>query len=171
MQRPEPTEYHPYFQRYMDLVGPGDFWELFSKNTEEASQFFSDIPYEKEMYSYAPGKWTIRQILMHIIDTERVFAYRALVCGREDSQTILPNMDENHYADHIDVSKIPLSDLIREFQSVRESNRYLFKGLSEAQTRFKINGPEKPFTARALGYLMMGHVLHHMQIIRERYSI
>ncbi len=169
MLRPEPSEYNPYFQRYLDRVGPGDFWVLFRENTELATQFFQSIPAEKELYAYAPGKWTIREILMHIIDTERVFAYRALVCGREDGRTPLHNMDENHYAAHADVSRTRLSELIREFQAVRESSTFLFRSFTEAQTRFILNGPEKPFTARALGYLMMGHVSHHLQIIRERY--
>ena len=169
MQRPNSNEYAAYYQSYLDLVEDGDFLELASLNKKETAAFFENIPEEKHDYRYDENKWTIKQVLLHIIDTERVFAYRALACARGDKNT-LPFMDENHYAKNADASGRTLKSLIKEFEIVRESSILLFENTTEEQSKFVGTiGGEYDITARALGYLMIGHALHHVHVIRERY--
>ena len=169
MNRPDIHEYNPYFQHYIDLVEPGEFLAVFDRNTEQTGSYFNTIPTDKHDYRYAEGKWTVKEVLMHIIDTERVFAYRTLVCLRGDHITPLHSMDDNLYASNIDVSTRTMESLIHEFGVVRSNSRLLFENVTEAQSKFLGNGVTHPFSARALGLIMMGHILHHMNIINERY--
>lgn len=169
MNRPEEIEYNPYFQNYIDLVEPGHFYVVFDQNKLLTIDFFKSIPLGKEDYKYAENKWTIKEVLMHIIDTERVFAYRTLVCLRGDSMTPLHSMDDNLYASNIDVSNRTLESLLEEFNIVRANSSLLFDNISDEQSKFLGNGVTHHFSARALGYIMMGHILHHINIIKERY--
>ncbi|MCL9806887.1 DinB family protein [Flavobacterium amniphilum] len=169
MKRPETTEYHPYFQHYIHLTDTGDFHEIFHKNTQLTADFFSTIPIEKHHYKYGPDKWTIKEVLMHIIDTERVFAYRTLVCLRGDNTTPLHSMDDNLYASNIDVTSRSMESLLEEFGIVRANSVFLFQNITEEQSLFLGNGVTHPFSARALGLIMMGHILHHINVIKERY--
>jgi uncharacterized damage-inducible protein DinB len=169
MQKPSPNEYASHYQPYIDLVGEGEFLELITLNKQKIITFFENIAEEKHDYRYAENKWTIKQILFHINDTERVFAYRTLACSRCDKNP-LPFMDENQYAMHADVSNRSLKSLIREFEIVRENSLLLFENITEEQSKFAGTiGGEYPITARALGYLMIGHALHHVNVIKERY--
>ena len=169
MNRPEKTEYNPYFQNYIDLVEAGDFHEVFSRNTQDTVDFFSKIPKDKHDYKYADNKWTIKEVLMHIIDTERVFAYRTLVCLRGDHTTPLHSMDDNLYASNIDVTSRTMEHLVQEFQVVRNNSNLLFENVTEEQSKFLGNGITHSFSARALGVIMMGHILHHINVLNERY--
>lgn len=171
MNLPDKNEYNPFFKKYIDLVPKGNFIELFKKNTEQAIQFFTSIPIDKQLYRYAEGKWTIKEILMHIIDTERVMSYRVLVAMRGDAITPLSPFDENLYAKNVDVSSRTMEDLVEEFEIVRRSLDKLFLNITEAQSMFLGNGINYPITARAIGYLIQGHVIHHQQVIRERYLV
>ncbi len=169
MNRPEEVEYNPYFQDYINLVELGDFHTIFKQNTLKTIDFFSSIPNEKHDYKYADNKWTIKEVLMHIIDTERVFAYRTLVCLRGDSKTPLHSMDDNLYASNIVVTDRSMESLLEEFKIVRANSNVLFENVSEEQSKFLGNGVTHNFSARALGLIMIGHISHHIQIIRERY--
>ncbi|MBK7468149.1 MAG: DinB family protein [Saprospiraceae bacterium] len=170
MNRPEKIEYNPYFQTYIDLVKLGEFHEIFIENTKHTIDFFNSIPAEKHNYKYGIDKWTIKEVLMHIIDTERVFAYRTLVCLRGDDKTPLHSMDDNLYASNIDVTTRSMEGLLDEFQIVRANSNLLFHNITEEQSKFLGNGLTHHFSARALGLIMMGHILHHIRIINERYS-
>lgn len=169
MNLPHSNEYNPYFERYIKLVPTGNFLNVFTENTLHALQFFKSIPFEKLEYRYAEGKWTCKDILMHIIDTERVMSYRALVAMRGDSTTPLAPVDENLYARNVDVSSRSMEDLLDEFEIVRRSSEKLFRNMTEEQSRFLGNGVSHPISARALGFIMLGHVIHHINVIRERY--
>lgn len=169
MNRPEKIEYNPYFQNYIDLVEAGDFHVVFSRNTQHTIDFFSKIPKDKHDYKYADNKWTIKEVFMHIIDTERVFAYRTFVCLRGDNKTPLHSMDDNLYASNIDVTPRTMESLIEEFKVVRNNSTLLFENVTEAQSKFLGNGVTHHFSARALGLIMIGHILHHIKIINERY--
>lgn len=169
MQRPSADEYHENYQKYFDLVPEGSYLELLGQNSKETVRFFEAIPPEKLDYKYAPGKWTIKELLMHLIDTERVFSYRALVAARGDAAPPHYRMDEELYARNVDVSQRTLPSLISEFQAVRSSTEKLFENVTDAQSRLTCNIVTHPMTARALGYFMIGHVLHHRKIIEERY--
>lgn len=169
MKRPENNEYNPYFQHYIDLTDTGDFQDSFNKNTQLTTAFFNSVPVEKHDYKYGLDKWTIKEVLMHIIDTERVFAYRTLVCLRGDHTTPLHSMDDNLYASNIDVTSRTMESLLEEFLIVRANSNLLFQNITEAQSMFLGNGITHPFSARALGLIMMGHILHHIHVIKERY--
>lgn len=169
LQRPVPEEYHPYFQRYIDRVPEGDLLALMSRQKDDIIAFFENIPAEKHSFRYAPGKWSIREVLLHLTDTERVFAYRALVAARCDDKIVLPSMEEDHYAACSEAERRTMKDLLEEFKTVRSASEHLFRSLSEAQAVFRANSNGFPVTARAIAYVMHGHVLHHRSVVEERY--
>lgn len=169
MERPEASEYHPNYQKYFDLVPDGDYLELLRHNSTDTVTFFESIPAEKHDYRYAAGKWSIKELLMHIIDTERVFAYRALAAARGDNETLVYRMDEELYARNVDVSGRALASLLAEFKAVRAATSYLFENMTDAQSKRLCNVVTHPMTARAIGYFAIGHVQHHVGIVKERY--
>ena len=169
MERPEVNEYHPNYQKYFDLVATGDYLETLRQNELETTRFFESLPPEKHDYKYAQGKWTVKEVLMHIIDTERVFAYRALAAARGDRDTPFYRMDEELYARNVDVTNRPLSDLILEFKAVRTSTEYLFENMTDDQSKRWCNVITHPMTARSIAYFLIGHVQHHVGIVTERY--
>ena len=178
MKKPAKGEYNPYFERYIGLVPEGDYpegdyIELLKKNSKDTADFFEGIPAAKHDYRYAEGKWSIKEILNHIIDTERVMVYRALVAARGDRTTILHNMDENMYAANADVSGRTLEDLLEEFKALRRSTEKFFENLTEKASSLKANTlsglAHYPITARAVGYVLIGHTSHHINTIKERY--
>ncbi len=169
MQKPSSDEYATSYQKYFDLVLEGDYLSLLRQNSIDTINLFENIPNEKLDYKYAEGKWTIKEVLMHVVDTERVFSYRALVAARGDTATPLYRMDEELYAKNVDVSHRPLQSLISEFKAVRASTEQLFENLTDAQSRLRCNIVTHPMTARAIGYFIIGHIQHHLNIIEERY--
>ena len=171
MQLPLATEYAPYYQKYIDLVPAGDFLDVLTENTEKTVHFFYGIPIEKEDYRYAEGKWSVKEVLMHIVDTERAMSYRAFVAARGDSNTILYPMDENVYAANVDVSTRSLESIVNEFAAVRSATQTIYDHLTDAQSLFPARGQAHPITARALGYIMIGHIEHHLNVLTERYTL
>ena len=169
MQRPETGDYNPYFQKYLDLTGQADFSELYIANTAAVEDFFSDIPETLHDYAYESGKWTVKQVLQHIIDTERVMAYRALVIARADDATKLFSMDQDLYADNADLTLRNMDGLIAEWLSLRNANRFMFESFSREQTLRKQLVFDHLTTPAALGYIIIGHANHHVRIINERY--
>jgi|SRR5215813_3121412 len=168
MQKPLANEYAPGYQKYFDLVPEGEYLTLLSQNLTDTITFFENLHGEKLDYRYAAGKWSIKEILMHLIDTERVFAYRGLVAARGDSSPHY-RMDEELYARNVDVAGRPLKSLISEFKVVRSSSEQLYKHLTDAQSKLPCNIVTHPMTARAIGYFLIGHVQHHVNIVKERY--
>jgi uncharacterized damage-inducible protein DinB len=168
MQKPSADEYAAGYQKYFDLVSEGDYLSLLKQNSIETIAFFERIPDEKLDYKYAEGKWAIKEVLMHIIDTERVFSYRGLVAARGDSSPHY-RMDEQLYASNVDVSHRTLQSLISEFKDVRASTGQLYEHLSNAQSKLRCNIVTHPMSARAIGYFLIGHIQHHLNIIKERY--
>lgn len=167
IERPQPGEYREYFRRYIDLVPEGNLVSLMKANTETACNTFASFRGDQENYAYAPNKWTVKDMLLHIIDTERIMAYRALVAARGDHHTSLASVDENLYAANADASERSLDHLLLEFKAVRESNILLFESLTEQRSQFIADGP---VTARAVAYILLGHTLHHLNILNERYK-
>jgi uncharacterized damage-inducible protein DinB len=169
MQRPSADEYAPSYQKYCDLVPEGDYLNLLRQNLINTITRLEKIPAEKLDYRYGEGKWTIKEVLMHIIDTERVFSYRALVAARGDATTPHYRMDEELYARNVEVSHRTLQSLISEFKAVRASTERLFENLTDAQSKLRCNIVTHQMTTRAIGYFMIGHVEHHLAVIEERY--
>jgi uncharacterized damage-inducible protein DinB len=126
------------------------------------------LPAGKGDYSYAPGKWTIKEALSHIIEAERIFAYRALCISRGEQQN-LPGFEENDYVINSEANNRTLADLIEEFKAVRLSNLYFLKSLSTAQANRVGSSNGNPTSVRALAHMMAGHELHHLNIFKERY--
>ena len=168
MEKPLPTEYSHAYQKYFDLVPDGEYMESLRQNGDETVQFFEAIPSEQHDYRYAKGKWTIKEVLMHIIDTERVFAYRALAAARGD-ETPVYRMDEQLYARNVDVSNRTMADLISEFRVVRNGSEYLFENVSNEQSKRWCKVVTHPMSVRAIGYFLIGHVQHHVGVVGERY--
>ncbi len=126
------------------------------------------IPEDILSFSYAPGKWSVSEVLMHILDTERIFQYRALRLGRKDA-TPLSGFDQDDYVPESFAEGRTLKDLIREYQVIRESSLLLFKSLPSDRLLFKGNASGQDISLGALGFIMCGHQKHHRNILRERY--
>ncbi|HQP76185.1 MAG TPA: DinB family protein [Saprospiraceae bacterium] len=169
MKLPEPGTYNPFYQFYFNLVPQGDLMEIFMQQMDEFPEFIRSIPVDKLDFAYAPGKWTIREAINHVSDTERVYAYRSLVAARMDSQTNLTSFDENAYALHADVSNRSVDELIADFRAVRQSSVYLFKFLNDTQASFQAKNGNHVFTANGGLCFMIGHVIHHENVIKSRY--
>ena len=168
MQKPLTDEYADGYQKYFNLVPEGEYLSLLRQNSIDTIAFFESISNEKLDYRYAEDKWTVKEVFMHIIDTERVFSYRGLVAARGDSSPHY-RMDEELYARNVAVSRRSLQSLISEFKAVRDSTEQLFEHLTDEQSRRSCNIATHPMTARAIGYFIIGHVLHHVNVVKERY--
>jgi len=157
-----------YFDRYINLVED----IALVKALEKYGPTFLEA--EKEKFEqlgdkvYAPGKWTIKDLLQHIIDAERVFAYRALRFSRND-KTELPGFDENSYAENTQVKDRSVADLLEEFGVVRQSTILFFKGLDDAALQREGIASGNKFSVLAIGFTLCGHLIHHMLVIKERY--
>jgi len=168
MATPVAGSYPPYFQRYIDLVKADSIQEAIEKYALSIEQFFKSIPLDKVDHRYAEGKWSIKEMLQHIIDAERVFAYRALCIARHD-QTPLPGFDEGTYAAAAHVATRSWQDLLDEFIAVRKSTNFLLQSFTpdDLQQSGTTNG--HPNTAVAICYTVFGHILHHISVLNERY--
>jgi hypothetical protein len=124
MTKPQHSEFHPFYLGYIQNVPEGNFLQLLKENSLEVNSFFNDVKKEKQDFRYQPGKWTIRQIIMHLSDTERVMSYRALTIARGDVNATLSQMDENTFATHANVAGRTIQDLVNEFLVVREATSF-----------------------------------------------
>jgi len=165
---PDASEYAPYYGRYISLVNAGYILAALEEQARETQALLSKLVERKEDYRYAPEKWSVKEVLGHMIDTERVFAYRALRIARND-RTPLPGFEQDDYVRYGDFAARRLVDLIEEFMCVRRSNLYLFQQFSpEAWMRRGI-ADQKEISVRALAYIIAGHELHHRQVLKEKY--
>jgi hypothetical protein len=166
--RPQKSEAAPYYFTYIDQVGTEDPAHAIVSQLSESMAFFSAISEEKSLYRYAPDKWSIRQVLNHITDTERAFAFRALWFAR-GFDAPLPGYDQNIAAVGAEADRVSWAAHIEEFRSVRQASMGLFANLPrEAWMRTGI-ASNNPFSVRALAFIIAGHVTHHVAILRERY--
>ncbi|MDP4285756.1 MAG: DinB family protein [Bacteroidota bacterium] len=161
--------YPPFFNTYIKLITYDNFKLVLRNQLSEAENLFSVKTEEQSLFRYAEGKWTIKEVLQHIIDTERIFTYRALVFARKDKNT-LSSFDEKEYAANSHANDRNWEELQEEFQTVRKSTIILFDSFTDdnLSTSGKINNYS--LSVMAIAYIIAGHVLHHMNIIRERYS-
>jgi uncharacterized damage-inducible protein DinB len=168
MRKPLPGEYAPPYQEYFDLVPEGDYLTVLRQNLTDTIAFFEAMPEQKLDYRYAEGKWTAKEVFLHIIDTERVFSYRGLAAVRGDASPHY-RMDEELYARNVDVSRRSMASLISEFEAVRASTERLYEQVSDEQGKSICNIVTHPMSARAIGYFLIGHPLHHLNVVKERY--
>jgi len=169
ISRPLQGEYNTYFETYIKLVPAGaDVLECMEDNMMDTEELILSLPKKKHEYRYAEGKWTIKEILQHLIDTERIFCYRALCAARMD-QTALPGFDENTYASNSFANNRDIDALLDEFDQVRSGTLSLFKSFDESTYDKTGISNDHPLSVRAIVHILAGHELHHMTVIRERY--
>ena len=142
--------------------------EALRTQTPSFIQFLEAIPVEKRDYRYAEGKWTIKEVLLHILDAERIFAYRALCIARKD-KTSFPSFDENLYADNSKAGQRKWEELVEEFKLVRQSNEIMFGSFDNEQLETSGTASNKSTYVLAIGFILVGHVTHHIRITNERY--
>lgn len=157
-----------YCHYFFDLVKTNDVLTELENSCQMTKGLFSMITAEKENYSYQPLKWTTKEVIRHIIDCERVYAYRAFRFSRFD-KTELPGFDENFYIDSFKSVEQSLTDLTEEYQNVRKSTISLFKTMTDEMLDFKGTANKVVFTARALGFMAVGHNIHHCNFIKSNY--
>lgn len=168
MPRPAPGEYAPHFEQYIHLVKEDDVDAIIQSESARIATFYNALPNDKADYAYSSGKWTIKEVLQHVIDAERVFSYRLLRIARND-KTSLPGFDENAFAVNANTGSRTLQSLKDEFNAVRQSSEYLLKSLNNTQLQYKGTSSGYPTTANTFVFVMYGHLLHHMRILQERY--
>ncbi|HEY5368678.1 MAG TPA: DinB family protein [Hanamia sp.] len=160
--------YPSYFYNYIRLVENEDLNTILKTQLSETQAFFNSIPEGKHDYKYTEGKWSIKEALQHIIDTERVFTYRALAFSRKDTN-ILPSFDDKVYAANANGAAREWNALVNEFTAVRNSTQLLFNSFSAEQLDSLGKASDYQMNAKAMGYTIAGHLAHHLNIIRERY--
>lgn len=166
--RPDPSEYFEYYDRYIRRVPDRDVLSVLANSLEETLALLDGIPVELEEYSYAPGKWTLREVIGHLIDTERVFGYRALHFARRDPAP-LPSMEQDDYALASNAGRRPLRHLAEELEAVRRSSILLFRSFGEEMLTFRGMASGVEFSVRSIPYIVVGHEIHHRSVIAERY--
>jgi uncharacterized damage-inducible protein DinB len=166
INRPQPDEYSAYTSTYVNLVGDEPILDILTSQKESTYNFFMGLK-DKADYAYAEGKWNIKEVLGHMIDAERTFAYRLLCFSREEVE--LPGFDQDAYFMKATFNSRTLEDLANEYKAVREANLYLFRSLSETQLTQKGIASGNPVSVRALLYILAGHEMHHIKILKERY--
>jgi len=168
--RPAASEHVPYYGKYIALVPDGPIVETLRAQMAETAKLLASVPAAKEEHRYAEGKWSVKEVVGHITDGERVFAYRLLRFSRSD-KTPLASFDENTYVPAGAFGGRTLRSLAEEFRAVREATIHLLDGLEESAMVRGGMAAENPITVRALAWIIAGHERHHVGILRERYGI
>lgn len=168
MRRPEPNEAAPYYSTYINLVSGENILEAIETQLDETVSFLTGVSEEQSLHRYLPEKWSIRELLSHVNDTERVFLFRALWFAR-GFQEPLPSFDQNIGVEGAGADQVSWAQHLEEFRSIRLATLNFFRNLPpEGWSRSGI-ASDNPFTVRALAYIIAGHVTHHTAVIRERY--
>ena len=166
--RPGTDEYASYYGTYINKVPTGDLIATLTGQIAEVMTIIRPVSEEKAGSAYAPGKWTIKQVVGHLIDAERVFAYRAMCFARADGNP-LPGFDENAWIDPAAFNDRPMTSLIDEFVAVRSASIALFSGLPVAARTRRGVASGKEVSVRALAHILAGHTTHHLQVLKDRY--
>ncbi len=162
------TECAPFYHNYINQVPEGDIIELLERQFEKTLHLLEPVCEEKADHRYAPNKWSIKELIGHIIDSERVFAYRALCFARNDTNP-LPGMEQDDWVKYSNLSKRTLKDFLNEFRLVRLANILLFKSFDEEISMRKGMASGFEFSVRALVYIIAGHEKHHFKVLKEKY--
>lgn len=162
------NEYNPHYKSYILALGNVELFEILNTSSEDLLKTIKDLPEEKLVFRYDEGKWSIKELVQHLIDTERIMSYRALRFSRNDT-TELQGFDENWYVENSNGNDRNFNDLMEEFTCTRKASISLFKSFTiEMLTLSGVaNGSE--MTVRAFGFIIAGHQMHHLNVIKERY--
>ncbi len=168
MMRPDTDEFDPYYSTYVSLISGDNVLPILDKQPSELNALFVNVPEERGIFAYDVGKWTIKELLSHIIDGERMFAYRILRISRGDT-TPIEGFEQDGYIENSNADNRSFADLITEFDLLRRANMLMFNNLSPEAARRLGTASGKAVSVRALAYIMAGHVKHHINILNERY--
>jgi uncharacterized damage-inducible protein DinB len=161
-------DYNPFYQTYIDVLGDVELLDILQNQLKNFPQFLESLPDDKLGYAYANGKWTIAEVLLHVLDTERVFQYRALRFMRGDV-TPLPGFDQDIFVPNSNASRRTKESIIEEYKVIRRSTLALFSNMNGQTLQNKGIASDSPMTVAALGFIICGHQKHHRNVIRERY--
>ncbi len=168
MPKPLPDTYPAYFKQYVDKVPEEDLATAFSNQLPVIRELLNSISEEKSAYAYDTGKWTLKELLQHMIDTERIFNYRALCFARKEAAS-LPGFEENDYAANSNANSRSWQSLVDEFLAVRHSTEFLYASFTEDALASSGLSNNKAATVNSIGFTTIGHFYHHKNIIEERY--
>ena len=168
--RPQPDEYAGHFGRYVEAVPDGDIVAFMESQGNATQKMLASIGEEKGGYRYEPGKWSIKQVIGHVADAERVFAYRLMAIARGEKQS-LPGFDENDYVNSANFDARPLSELAEGLAATRRATLALVRSLDEEAWNRRGLASNNPVSARALAWVTAGHERHHLNVLRDRYGI
>lgn len=163
-----PNEYSNYYKSYIDKASNLDLLAGLKQSGEETLSFFESIPESKHEYTYDNGKWTIKELLLHLMDAERVFIYRALRFARNDD-TALPGFDENYYANQSQANNYSMMQLLKSYEVLRAYTVNLFESFTNDMLMRIGEASRATMSVRAIGFATIGHEKHHIQVIKERY--
>jgi hypothetical protein len=166
--RPDVSEYAPFYAGYVSKVPDGDVLDLLARQADETAALLSGLSETQAACRYAPGKWSVKQVVGHIADAERVFAYRALRIARAD-QTPLASFDENAWMPNANFDARTLADLLSELRAVRQSTLALYRSFTPEAVVRRGTASQKDISVRALVYITAGHERHHVGVLREKY--
>ena len=170
MPRPIQGTFPAYFEKYVGQVKEDELNTAFKNQQDTINNYFDAIPEEKTNTGYAPGKWSLKEVLQHLIDAERIFCYRALAFARKE-KTSLPSFEENDYAANSDANSRTWKSLCAELKAVRLATEMLFESFSEDMIQSSGIANNNPTTVLAMGFITIGHLYHHKNVIEERYII
>jgi hypothetical protein len=169
MRRPRSNEYPPYYNRYINLIEDEDILAVLENQKQEISDLLNGLGEEAAAYRYAPDKWSVKEVIGHIIDVERIFSHRALRFARND-KTPLPEFDQDNYIHNANFDLRTLIDIADEYRAVRESTLSMFYSFADEFYSREGTASGFKFTVRAIPFIIAGHEVHHQQILREQYS-
>jgi len=170
MNKPETNEYAPYYGNYIGQVGDDDVVSILAGQASELRAALSGLADDRGSYAYADGKWTIKEVLSHIIDGERIFAYRILRISRGDA-TPVEGFEQDDYIATSNANHRSFADLLDEFDLQRRSNLLMLKNINDEASQLMGTASGNPVSARAVIYIMAGHVKHHLRILNDRYLL
>lgn len=168
--RPEPEEYGDYYQEYIEQVGPGEILEILKDQMHETYTLINSLTAKQAGYRYAEGKWTVKEVLGHMIDSERIFAYRGLCFARNETKP-LPGFDQDAYVEDGNFNDRSTQSLGDEYFSLRNATIVLFDSFSEETLLKRGTANDATFSVRSLAYIIAGHERHHLNVLRDKYHI
>lgn len=170
LKRPEPKESNDYYKKYIEQVDGDNYLSALKMLLPKTVAFLNSLDDAKWNYRYAAGKWSIKEVMMHILDTERIMACRALRIARND-KTPMPGFEQDDYIPFTDAENRSPTSIIEEYKAVRAATIAMFQYFNDDMLSRVGTASGNPFTPRALGYIIAGHELHHLQIVRQRYLV
>lgn len=168
MSRPQPSEYDPYYQKYIGLVPEDEIVPALESQISELKGLFDGVPEEKGTFAYDDGKWSVKEVISHLIDGERIFAYRAFRIARGD-RTPIEGFEQEGYIENAHANRRSFGELLNEFKLLREANLLFFKNLEAGDWVRTGIANNVEISVRSLAWIMAGHIRHHTAILRERY--